>query len=361
MTGVINRPDVAFDAAAHAYKVEGEDVLGVSTVAKVGGVEDTWGIASAWGFRIGYEGAFDLLQGLHDWPFLEKDGLRAALKDAGLTPWATRDRAADRGTWVHDVFESLAEDGTVPDVTKFPEEVRGHVISLMKWFLHYRPKFVATEVQVASREHRFAGRYDIRALVDASRILPLIHPLRTDVQAERIRELAAAGKPALGLLDLKTSKGVYPTTHFPQLEGYEGASVEMGFPATDFRAVVNTNVDGSFAPDAYRVNDYGDKELGNFAISWSTYEDFIAFAEATRAVRRIKSSDPLALEEKARDATLMAQLPARSREIAEVALTGAFPELQGMDSKAIGRRLGQLAKRGKCVKGERGLWLPPEE
>lgn len=352
---VIERPDVDFDAVEHLYAIEGERVLGVSTVAKVGGVDDTWGIASAWGFRIGYEGAFECFC---DADFASrittKDGLRGLLKERGLTPWSKRDKAADRGTWVHDVFETLAQDGDVPNLADFPDEVRGHVESLLKWFLHFRPKFVATEVQVASRTHLFAGRYDIRALIEARRLLPLIDPVREDAQAERIRYLAERDEWALGLLDLKTSKGIYPTTHFPQLEGYEGAGVEMGFPATDFRAVVNTFEDGSFYPELYRTNDYGDEDLGSFAISWATYEDFLAYLEAIRSVRRQQAADPLVIRERQRDEVLIAQLPARSREIAELGL----PELDGMDSRSIGGRLGKLAKRGKCEKGEKGLWLP---
>jgi hypothetical protein len=276
----IDRPEVDFDAVAHAYKLEGEGVLGVSTVAKMGGAEETWGIASSWGFRIGYEGALDVLREsaermrgdlyLVNLP-KDPDELREALKREGLTPWSKRDKAAERGSWVHDVFEELAQNGTVPtDLSRFPEEVRGHVRSLLQWYLHFRPSFVATEVQVASREHRFAGRYDLRATIEARRLLPLIDPLRRDAQAERIRELAARGERALGLLDLKTSKGVYPTTHFPQLEGYEGAGVEMGFPATDFRAVVNTEADGTFRAVETR-NGYGDRLFPSMVVSWATY------------------------------------------------------------------------------------------
>jgi hypothetical protein len=352
---MIDRPEVDFDAVQHAYSISGEPVLGVSTIAKVGGVEDTWGIASAWGWRLGYEGARTIALGdrtILDAPVPEdykKDPLRVAMNEAGLTPWATRDRAAERGSWVHDVLEELGQNGAVPDMEAFRErhgdEAANHARSVLRWFLIFRPSFVATEVQVASRTHGFAGRYDIRAKVEARRLVPLLEPpfcpvIRQDPQAVRIRELAARDAWALGLLDLKTSKGVYPTTHFPQLEGYEGAGVEMGFPATDFRGVINTNGDGSFDPAT------------GFVVSWSTYDDFLAYLTALRAIRRINTLDPETIREEAQEKAVLAQLPATSRTIVE----RDVPELRGLDTRAVGRVAGRLRKRGLVEQAERGVW-----
>ena len=370
MAVIIDRPDVDFDAVQHVYAMEGSDLLpggtmGISTVAKVGGVDDTWGIASAWGFRIGYEGAHALASekgGLQPfeaevWDSETKgpktivvrtqDDLRAALKFANLTPWATRDKAAERGSWVHDVLEELGQDGKVHDPVAFREkhgeEAEGHARSVMAWFLHFRPSFVAMEVQVASRTHVFAGRYDVRCKIAARRLLVCIDPLRNDPQAERIRELARLDADALCLLDLKTSKGIYPTTHFPQLEGYEGAGVEMGYPATDCRLVLNTWPTGEHDPSR------------DLAVSWATYDDFLAFLGAMRAIRGIKARDPETIREKAREGALLAALadgPMRSREIADLGV----PELAGMDSRAIGFALGGLRKRGKVEQAGRGYW-----
>lgn len=338
---VIDRPDIDFDAVAHKYRLEtGEELVGVSSAAKIGGAEDTWGIASAWGFRIGYEGAYEVAAEVMppDAPWVDsKDELRAELKARGLTPWSKRDKAAERGTWVHDVLESLGQSGDVQDLTRFPEEVRGHVRSLYRWYLALRPEFVALEVQVASRTHGFAGRYDVRARVAASRLLPYIDSVRTDPQAERIRELAAAGEQALGVFDLKTSKGVYPTTHFPQLEGYEGAGVEMGFPVSDFRAVVNTNVDG---------------EVAETAVSWATYGDFLAFLDASKAIKRLKAADPEVVRQRTAESVILGLLPARSRDIAEADLAA----LKGLDGRAIGRLLGRMSKQGKVEKLGQGVW-----
>lgn len=360
-TWFIDRPDVDFDAVEHIYEMEGEPVVGVSTAAKVGGIDDAWNIASAWGFRIGYEGTHSLAgDSSIGWrPFRAKvwdneskapkmilvetqDQLRDALKFAKLTPWATRDKAAERGSWVHDGLEELGQDGDVPDLEAFAErhgdEAAGHMRSVIRFYLFFRPVFVALEVQVASREHRFAGRYDVRCKIDARRLVACVDPIRQDPQAVRIRQLAAyadhRGLPlnhedamALCLLDLKTSKGVYPTTHFPQLEGYEGAGIEMGFPATDARLVLNTWPTGDFgASDLY--------------VSWSTYADFLAYLEAMRAIRRIKFADPEKIRKKARQDALLTLLPGMSRDL--VGKDG----LEGMDSRSIGFALGDLRKKG---------------
>lgn len=333
----INRPKVNYEDSSHTYTFEdGEKVLGVSTIAKIGGAEDAFSIASAWGFRIGYEGAHERLK-----PAMSKDELRDELKQAGLTPWSKRDKAADRGNWVHDTLEALAQDNIVPELPEFSEEVRGHVQSLLRWYLTFRPQFVATEVQVTSEAHRFAGRYDLRALVDAKALLQCIDPCRTDAQALQIRKLAAEGKQALGLIDLKTSKRIYPNTHFPQLEGYEGAGVEMGFPATDFRAVVNTHEDGSFDPST------------DFAVSWSEYDDFLAYLGALRAIRRIADHDPEVIRERAQQDVLLSCLPSTSRQIADMQI----PELEGLGAREIGRTLGKMRRKGQVSQVD-GVWRP---
>lgn len=340
----IDRPEIDFDAVAHKYRDEtGQELAGVSSVAKIGGAEDTWGIASAWGFRIGYEGAYQVIG--ENYPLADawgnEDDLREVLKRRGLTPWSKRDKAAERGTWVHDVLESLGQSGEVADLARFPEEVRGHVRSLYRWYLDFRPEFVALEVQVASRTHGFAGRYDVRAKIAAKRLLPIIDPVREDAQAERIRELADADQDALGVLDLKTSKGIYPTTHFPQLEGYEGAGVEMGFPATDFRAVVNTHADG---------------EAGTMGVSWATYDDFLDLLSAFRAIRRLKAADPELVREQMVEDDLLTALADGRKRSADLAREQGGASFDGMDSRAIGRKLGKMRKRGLVVQDAGGYW-----
>jgi hypothetical protein len=320
----ITRPATEYDDPSHTYRLDGEELLGVSTVAKIGGAEETWGIASAWGFRIGYEGAYDVLTA-HTGYAMGKEGLREALKQHGLTPWSTRDKAADRGTWVHDILERLGQEGEVPtakEIESYSEEVRGHVRAVIAWYLDYRPTFVATEVQVTSAEHKFAGRYDIRCQIHCHKLREHGHPVGLH--------------PALPLclVDLKTSKDVYPTTHFPQLSGYELASVEMGFPPTDAQFVLQTNPDGTY----------------RFKHSWSVAEDFLAYLGALKAIRRINEHDPVVLLRRAREEAILANLPGRSADLAR-----SVPELAGMDGRGVGILMSGLRKR-RLVEQTGNVW-----
>jgi RecB family exonuclease len=282
-------------------------------------------VASAWGFRIGYEGAYDTLvaYGFEDiernWT---KDSLRNALKARGQTPWTTRDKAADRGTWVHDILEQLAQEGEVPtakDIESYSEEIRGHVRAVIAWYLDYRPTFVATEVQVTSAEHGFAGRYDIRCYIDQRGLDVKRLPNKTH---------------ALCLVDLKTSKDVYPEQHFPQLSGYELASVEMGFPPTDAQFVLQTNPDGAY----------------QFKQSWSVAEDFLAYLGAVKAIRRIQANDPAVKLRRAREQALLAHLPGRSADLART-----VPELAGMDGRGVGALMNGL-RRQRLVEQVGNVW-----
>lgn len=326
----IDRPGTHFDEASHTYTtVEGEGLLGVSTVSKIGGALETWSVASKWGYKIGWQGALAVLSGdgtrplahayTNDgtdqeiaWP--EREDLYQALRTNGLTPWATRDKAADRGTWSHDILERLAQDNELPTaqwLAGFSDEYRGHARAVIQWYVDYRPTFVATEVQVASREHLFAGRYDIRCCINC-------HKLGWAYEDPHPAD-------ALCLVDLKTSKRIYPTTHFPQLAGYELASVEMGFPPTDAQFVLNTHPDGTY----------------EFKRSWSEGTDFIAFLSALRAIKRIEAEDPEQKAKVAREQAVLANLPGLSRDLAR-----SVPELAGMNGKGVGILLSGLRKRG---------------
>src|SRR5437764_14448012 len=100
---MIQRPDLEYNDAKHEYRLNGEKLLGVSTVSKIGDT-DVWGVASAWAFRIGYEGAYDVLIGDNGWlnpNDYTKDELREALKQARKTPWHKSDDSKERGNAIH--------------------------------------------------------------------------------------------------------------------------------------------------------------------------------------------------------------------------------------------------------------------
>lgn len=339
---MITRPDTTFNGESHRYGIEGwadDDVVGVSSAAKIGQALEAFDIGSRWGYRLGYEGANEIYSDNSVGTYTN-EGLRAALTEAGLTPWSKRDAAADRGTWVHDTLEALAQENRIPQLSEFSAgEVRGHVQSVLGWYVRYRPSFVATEVQVASVVHGFAGRYDMRCLINAEKLLPLFAGHETPM-AERVRALAERGAQALCLVDLKTSKGIYPTSHFPQLALYEAAGTEMGFPETDCQLVLNSKPDGSTAV------------LG---ASWVQPDEILVFVQAYRAIKRIMAADPSEKLKRQRQEDLLQELrdngPQWSGKLAEL-----VPSCDGLDGRAIGRLLGGMRKRGLVEQDERKRW-----
>lgn len=340
MTGVVNRPATNFDGASHTYHLakDSSRLWGISSVAKMGEAEDSFSTGSAWGFRIGYEGAHEILH-VDGRVFKTPDELREELKARGLTPWGTRDRAAARGNWAHDILEKLATDGSTPDVSMLEgvdDEYRGHGRAILQWFLDYRPRFEATEVQVTSETHGFAGRYDIRCKIPARRLLPAArHWLPPGHDVLRFIEWAAEqGLDVLCLVDLKTSKGIYPTSHFVQLEGYELAGTEMGFPPTDARIVLNTHPDGTY----------------NVGVGYGTPEMFLGYLAAYKAMKAIKALDPEVRLEREREEAILAALPGLSRDIAQT--VG-----MGLDGKTVGRILGKLRRRGVVSQETNKVWV----
>lgn len=347
--GVITRPAVEFDGESHTYTIDGEVMMGVSSVAKIGEAEDSYGIGSAWGFRLGYEGAhalavehgalqpFDVEFRTKDGPktvtVSDQDALREALNGRKLTPWGQRDRAAKRGNWAHDLLEALAQDTSKIDslveaIDKVDAEHQGHARAILQWYIDFRPSFAAVEVQVASKTHGFAGRYDIRCYI-----------MSTILVKHGLVPGPAALHPSMSLclVDLKTSKRIYPTSHFVQLEGYEGASVEMGFPPTDLRLVLNTHPDGTY----------------DFKAGYATYDDFLAYLGALRAIRRLKALDPEEIAKREREGQVLALLPALSRDIAGK---------PGMPATAqeVGKMLGGLRKRGLTLQRDDKVWVRSE-
>lgn len=150
-----------------------------------------------------------------------------------------RDKAADRGTAVHDAFESWAKTGVLPDPSIYPPTEEGYVLGLNEFIKTVNPEPLATEVLVASLDYGYAGRYDIRLRIPEACDV-VAH--RTPVKGPQYKRLS----PGVLLADLKTSKGTYPS-HALQLEAYEQASIESGYEPTEARGVLHVTADGDYA------------------------------------------------------------------------------------------------------------------
>lgn len=128
---------------------------------------------------------------------MRKEGGDASAVDwlKGL-PGYQRDRAADRGTSVHQIVEQIIR-GQKPDI---PEEIAAHVAAYHAFVKEWEPRYVAVEQMVCSLRHDYAGTFDAVALIGNER----------------------------WLIDWKTSSGIYSETAL-QLAAY-GAAEFIGRP-----------------------------------------------------------------------------------------------------------------------------------
>lgn len=141
------------------------------------------------------------------------------VRSLGLGAEAKRDAGADRGTAVHEALRIYCEEGTVPSLADFPEEVRGYVQAACGWLVASSPEPIAVERIVGSATHGYAGRMDLRAKLDGRDVI----------------------------VDFKSNPGgrVYLEAHL-QVRAYAMADVECGNPEPEGAVIVALGEDGSY-------------------------------------------------------------------------------------------------------------------
>jgi hypothetical protein len=204
----------------------GEDWVSISTVA---GIIDKGGALSGWAYNAALEGILKLIDDGVDLVELDFEQLKARMKQAGYTPWVKRDRAAERGTQVHEeVLEALGL-GTPPEEVKatilaLDDDIRGYGVGAFRWYEDEAPEPLLVEAPVWSSTHRTVGTLDLYAT-------------RKD------------GRNVLS--DLKTSKDVYES-HPVQLDGYALCVNELisegvlDTPRPDAHSIVLSRPDGTY-------------------------------------------------------------------------------------------------------------------
>lgn len=127
-------------------------------------------------------------------------------------PWVVRDAAADRGTLVHAIAESISL-GQLPDV---PEHTKGYLRAWRQWVDDFGIKFEATEATCYNRTIGYAGTFD-----------------------------GIVTSPTLGriIIDYKTGKAVYDEVAL-QLAAYRHSEF-IGLP--DGSEVPMPEVEGAYA------------------------------------------------------------------------------------------------------------------
>ena len=162
-------------------------------------------------------------------PWAARTAAEIALNDPTLSVqecasgiYRARDKAANRGSMVHSLVESISKGAKI-DIAGLPDEVRGYAQAFVDWFSMVKPKILLTEQVVYSLKYGYAGRLDFVADIN--------------------------GK--IFLVDIKTGKTLY-TEAFIQLSAYAEAIEEMGDSPDLFRPIdkiagLLLKQDGSFA------------------------------------------------------------------------------------------------------------------
>lgn len=219
------------------------------------------------------------------WVYATKENVIMHLTRMKLTVNHVLEDAGHRGVNVHDAFEAWSITGKVPNPAEVREdgqplyapEEQPYVEGLRKFTVDMGDAWETTgsEVAVGSIVHGFAGRYDLRGKTtkDVKLITRACTQTGEPLKREKDRKAVVVPAGQMGLIDLKTSKSVYPN-HLMQLEAYEGAGVEDGLEATDFRAVLHVTKDG----------------LYQFKRARATFEDFLAVLRVHHTLESVKEA-----------------------------------------------------------------------
>jgi hypothetical protein len=198
-------------------------LTGVSTIAKY--LDANVDPLMHWAAKLDRIGVAELasqsVQGGGDLTWLcEERTISEALREAEAT-WAhVRDRAAVRGTNVHErIFLALATGAEPPSLANLSEEERGYGQAVFAWWRDHQPEPVAAEQVTVDHARGFAGRFDLLAQVEGCR----------------------------SLYDAKTREtGKVRKSDHVQLVGYETANAACGLGVTERQAALILMPDGIY-------------------------------------------------------------------------------------------------------------------
>ena len=140
------------------------------------------------------------------------------LRERELTWDKVRDKAADRGTAIHErIFLALAQDKRPPSLSRLSAEERAYGQAAIRWWRKRKPKPLYAEQVTVCHELNVAGRFDLLCEIDGERVL----------------------------VDAKTrEKGTDRRSDHAQLEGYELCNRSCGIGPSDRRLTLVLCPDG---------------------------------------------------------------------------------------------------------------------
>lgn len=171
---------LTFNAANHAYRLDGKYVPGVTTIL---GILDKPAIPK-WAAKTVAEYVADNHDAVE---VLYESGRNALVNVLKEVPWQARDKAASRGTDLHAYAEQLL-NGTELDVDQIPPLLVPVLENAIAFLDDWQVEPLLVEAPVASRTHWWAGTLDL--------VADYVHPVTK--------------KPGRAVIDWKSGKALYP-------------------------------------------------------------------------------------------------------------------------------------------------------
>lgn len=237
-----------FYPGSHRYKLDGAWVPGVTTIL---GVLDKPAIPK-WAAQQVAEYVADHPDGVETLRNMGRGPMVDALK---RLPWERRDKAAARGTTLHDHAERILRGEEV----EVDDELVPVIESALRFLDEWQIEPVAIEVAVGSREHRYAGTADLFAKY-----------VRPDT-----------GEAGIAIMDWKSGKAIYPEYAY-QLAAYAGAE----FYGLDGNEAPVPPVDAAFGVQI-RADGYDVHEL---ASGPDVFDEFVMIRRTFEAVKRARGN-----------------------------------------------------------------------
>lgn len=238
---------ITFYPNSHRYKMtfepdgdEADWAPGVTTIQNAA----TPKTLAPWGAETAFRHVFDLWERDALIPLMEQ-GLEPGVQWARALPDQKRDRAADRGTRIHDYAEQLVAGAEV----EVPDHLVGPVEAAARFLDEWDVTPLLVEPVIGNRAHWYCGKFDLLGETPAGVILA----------------------------DYKTGRRVYSDTAY-QLEAYARAEfftdddgAEYPLPAhPDLHVVVHLMEDGY----AVRPTERGDDVWADFLAMRRLYDGF---------------------------------------------------------------------------------------
>lgn len=238
---------LAFNEKSHRYTLDGKHVPSVTAIIDAGIPKPA---LKRWGERVVAETAVDKLDELAR--LHATMGRQPTVDALAAAPYEQMKTAQVRGTAIHQIAEHVAHG----DATVVPAELVDYVNGYVRFLEAFDVNALATEARIANRRHWYAGTFDLLAEI----------------------------RGTVWMLDVKTSKNVYPETAL-QCAAYSAAELciwqgsMVGFPRVDRIGVVHVTESGT--------------SLYDLGLIGPALDEFLSCLNTYNGTRRRKRDIPL--------------------------------------------------------------------